>query len=233
MPQVLSVVMPAHNEQTYLEPAVKSLVAGLEERGLDYEVVVAENGSRDSTAASAAALAAAHPRVAALSLPAADYGGALRAGFRASRGEVVVNLDVDLVDVGFVDRVLAEVQAGADVVVGSKRAEGAVDSRGVGRRLVTAVFSGVLRHGFGLTVSDTHGLKGFRRSAVAGLVEECRFGRDIFDTELVLRAERAGLKVVEIPVEVCETRPPRTPIARRIPRTVLGLVRLRLALGRR
>jgi hypothetical protein len=58
----------------------------------------------------------------------------------------------------------------------------------------------------------------------------CRFDGDIFDTELVLRSQRAGLRIEEIPVTVAERRPPRTPIWRRIPRSLLGLLRLRLAL---
>ena len=55
------------------------------------------------------------------------------------------------------------------------------------------MFSLVLRHGFGLQVSDTHGVKALRRAPLLPLVEACQFGGDIFDTELILRAERAGL----------------------------------------
>jgi hypothetical protein len=98
--------------------------------------------------------------------------------------------------------------------------------------LVTAGFSTVLRFGFGLQISDTHGLKALRRDVLLPLVEQCRFGQDIFDTELIIRAERAGLPVEELPVAVSDTRPPRTPIARRIPRTLAGLARLRWALAR-
>ena len=98
---------------------------------------------------------------------------------------------------------------------------------------MTAVFSGVLRYGFGLQVGDTHGVKVLMRAPLLPLVEGCQFGGDIFDTELILRAERAGLTVRELPVSVADQRPPRTPIIRRIPRSLAGLVRLRLALGRR
>ena len=56
------------------------------------------------------------------------------------------------------------------------------------------------------------------------LVQACQFGGDIFDTELILRAERTGLTVRELPVSVADQRPPRTPISRRIPRSLWGLV---------
>ena len=88
----------------------------------------------------------------------------------------------------------------------------------------------MLRYGFGLGVSDTHGMKVFRRRDVAPVVAICRFGTDLFDTELILRMERAGLAVAELPVTVTDTRPPRTPITSRIPRSLAGLARLRLAL---
>ena len=223
--------MPAHNEQGYLEPAVKAVVSGLTARQQSFEVIVVENGSVDSTLDEAARLADGFDSVRVLSLDAADYGLALREGFVQARGDIVVNFDVDLVDLGFLDRAVAVMQAGdVAIVVGSKRGPGADDRRSPGRRLVTATFSLLLKGGFGLGISDTHGLKALRRSPLLALVEACRFGKDMFDTELILRAERAGLRVEEIPVTVTDTRPPRTPIARRIPRTVAGLVRLRVAL---
>jgi hypothetical protein len=88
----------------------------------------------------------------------------------------------------------------------------------------------VLRVGFGLGVSDTHGMKVLRRQPLVDLARACRFRTDLFDTELVLRAERAGLRAVEIPVAVEERRPSRSSIVSRIPRTLAGLVRLRVAL---
>jgi glycosyltransferase involved in cell wall biosynthesis len=225
--------MPAHNEEAYLEPAVKAVIAGLEGRPEAFEVIIAQNGSADATSAEAARLAAAHPAVTVIDLPEPDYGRALREGFLRARGAVVVNFDVDQVDLDFLDRAMALMADPAvTVVVGSKRSPGSDDRRGAGRRVVTATFSHVLSLGFGLHVSDTHGLKALRRETLEDLVRQCRSGKDIFDTELLIRAERAALAVREIPVAVSDTRPPRTPIARRIPRTLGGLARLWVDLRR-
>jgi len=230
----LSVVMPAHNEEDLLDKAVRSVVDGLRDRGLAFEIVVVENGSRDRTAAVAASLAEDVAEVTTRSSPEPDYGLALKTGLLAARGDFVVNFDVDYVDLEFLDAAVAEVavEGGPVIVVGSKRGVGAHDERALPRRLVTAAFSLVLRYGFGLRVSDTHGMKAMRRRPLLPLVEACRFGTDLFDTELVLRAERSGLLTAELPVTVEELRPSRTPIARRIPRTIGGLVRLRVALWR-
>lgn len=233
-PVVTSIVMPAFNEAELLERSVADVTEGLLARGAPFEVIIVENGSRDATPAIADRLAASIPQVEARHLPEADYGAALRAGVLDARGETVVIFDVDYYDLGFVTDAYARLAAPDQpaIVVGSKRAEGARDERGFLRRLVTAVFSASLRYGFGLRVSDTHGMKAMRRVAVEPLARACRFGTDLFDTELILRAERAGLLVVELPVVVVERRPSRSPIWRRVPRTLWGLARLRVMLWR-
>jgi hypothetical protein len=160
-----------------------------------------------------------------------DYGLALRRGLLSARGDVVVNFDVDYYDLDFFDKAVALLdELGAGIVVGAKRGAGAEDTRALPRRLVTGAFSLLLRRGFGLKVYDTHGMKALDRAQVTPLAERCRLGTDLFDTELVLRAERAGLVVAEIPVRVEERRPARSPIARRVLRTALGLRKLRLSL---
>ena len=232
---VLSVVMPAHNESAYLESAVREVHDGLRSRGHDVEIMVVENGSSDETLSIARRIADATPSVRVSSRPVADYGAALREGMLAARGELIVTFDVDYYDLAFVDdalRLLTGAPPTPAIVVGSKRAPGARDERPWTRRLVTTVFSGLLRSVFSLSVSDTHGMKAMRRAAVEPILEQCRFRTDLFDTELVIRSERAGLVVSELPVTAQERRPSRTPIWRRVPRTVAGIVVLRIALWR-
>lgn len=229
-----SVVMPAHNEEDFLARSVHEVVCGLRAREDPFEVLVIENGSSDATHALASALADELTEVSVRTIDHADYGLALRTGLLAAKGNIVVNFDVDYYDLGFIERATSVI--GDDprpaIVVGSKRAPGANDTRSWARRAVTWAFAALLRIGFRLEVSDTHGMKALVRGRVAPLVSACRFDADLFDTELVIRAERAGLGVAEIPVTVSERRPSRTSIARRVPRTIWGLVRLRLALWR-
>jgi glycosyltransferase involved in cell wall biosynthesis len=230
----LSVVMPAFNEAEILETSVKSVVEGLRARGDAFEVVVVENGSTDGTAAIADALDESCAEVRAEHCAEADYGRALRTGLLTARGEVVVNFDTDFFDLDFLDAAAARVREpdGPAIVVGTKRGAGATDSRAPMRKLATAVFSIVLRVAFGLHVSDTHGIKAMRRAAVEPFARACRSGQDLFDTELILRVERAGLRTGEIPVGVEELRPARSSFLKRVPRTLLGLVKLRIALFR-
>ena len=234
--------MPAHNEAAFLDATVGEILRGLRSRDLTFEVLVVENGSTDATRTLAGDLAAREPEVVVHTRPEADYGEAIRDGILTARGDAVVLFDVDYYDLEFLDRALVRLDeastpsaapvAAAAIVVGSKRAPGTSDTRPWPRRAVTAGFATILRLGFGLSVSDTHGMKLMRRTAVEPLARQCRTGADLFDTELILRAERAGLVVAELPVTVRELRPSRTPILRRALRTVFGLLRLRVILFR-
>lgn len=229
----ITVVLPAHNEVDILANTISEVVEGLRARDLLVEVIVVENGSSDGTLTLAHELAASYPELIALTNPSADYGHALHRGLREARGAIVVNFDVDYYDLDFLDSAVARIRSGAaGIVVGTKRGTGARDDRPWPRRLVTGVFSLVLRVGFGLRASDTHGMKAMDRERVLPVAERCQLGADLFDTELVLRAERSGIRVAEIPVHVVERRPARSPIARRVPRTLVGLGRLWRALHR-
>lgn len=227
--------MPAHNETELLEQSVRDVVVGLRAGGRPFELLVIENGSVDDTLSQARRLETELPELHVQALPKPDYGAALRAGILAATGDAVATFDVDYYDLAFLDDALLLLDrqsAPADVVIASKRAAGARDERPLLRRLVTAAFTFLLRVGFGLGVSDTHGMKVLRQAPIEPLARRCRFGTDLFDTELVLRAERAGLVTAELPITVQERRPSRTPIWRRAPRTIVGLVKLRLALWR-
>jgi glycosyltransferase AglD len=230
----VSVVVPAYNEADMIERSLADLVGGLRARDADFEVVVVENGSTDDTRALVSAIMGREARVRLCALARADYGEALRTGLLAARGRHVVIFDADYYDLDFLDRALAcfgDLPRPA-IVVGSKRAPGTRDGRTWTRRTITAAFATALRVGFGLHVSDTHGMKALDRAAVAPIARRCRNGQDLFDTELVLRADRAGMLVVELPVTVVERRPSRTSIAARAGRTAIGLVRLRVLLWR-
>jgi glycosyltransferase involved in cell wall biosynthesis len=226
--------MPSHNEEGLLASSVREVVSGLRSRDASFEVLIVENGSSDETRSLAGSLADEHTEVSVHTIDHADYGLALRTGLLAATGAVVVNFDVDYYDLDFIDRATAVIGDAPRpaIVVGSKRAPGAHDTRSWARRVVTWAFGTLLRVGFRLRVSDTHGMKALVRERVAPLVSACRFDADLFDTELVIRTERAGLGVGEIPVTVSERRPSRTSIARRVPRSIWGLLRLRVALWR-
>ncbi len=227
----ISVVIPVHNEADYLPEALPAIFAQLEAVPGTVEVILAENGSTDGTAEAAETYRATYPNLQVLRLPEPDYGAAMRAGFLAATGGWRVNFDIDYYSGTFLAEVLR--RAGeADVVLASKRAEGADDRRSLLRRFATLVFNVILRTLFRSGVSDTHGMKAVRAEVVERLLPQITSTKDLFDTELVLRAERAGYRIVEVPALVEELRQTSQGLFKRVPRTLAGLARLRWRLWR-
>ncbi len=223
----LSVVIPCYNEEAILWSAVAELVEGLREMGRSFEVLVSENGSKDDTRAIAAKLGRAFDEVRALESDEPNYGLALRRGILAAQGTYVLCEEIDLCDLDFHRRALAILDAGdADMVVGSKAHRDANDQRPVVRRAATQVINGLLRVMLGFKGTDTHGLKAFRRDRLMATVDRCVVDKDLFASELVIRAERYDVRVVEIPIQIHEKRPPSIHLFRRVPNVLRNLARL-------
>jgi glycosyltransferase involved in cell wall biosynthesis len=223
----ISIVIPVYNEEAILEEAVDELTGALETLGWDYELILAENGSTDDTVALGLGLAGRRDRIHLLSVDEPNYGLALRTGILAARGQIVICDEIDLCDVDFYQRALPILESDeADMVVGSKAMRGAADQRPLFRRAATRVLNGMLRVAVDFRGTDTHGLKAFRREVVVPVVERCVIDRDIFASELVVRAFRDGIRVIEIPVQVAEKRRPAIRLVRRVPNVIANLARL-------
>lgn len=228
----VSIVIPVYNEEAILESAVKDLLDRLERFDWPFELILAENGSRDRTVALAEELAARFPEVKTFSLGEPNYGKALKRGILLARGEIVVCDEIDLCDTDFYARALALLDAyEADLVVGSKVLGGSSDERPFLRHFATLVINGMLRVSLGFKGTDTHGLKAFRRESLVPVVERCIVDKDLFASELVIRAERSNsVRIKEIPVRVLEKRPPSIHLFRRVPNVLKGIARLVVAI---
>jgi glycosyltransferase involved in cell wall biosynthesis len=228
----LTIVIPVYNEEAILEAAVKDLIDRLGPFGLSFELILAENGSKDRTVEIAQNLAQRFPCVRSFSLGEPNYGKALRRGILEARGDIVICDEIDLCDTDFYTRALALLDARqADLVVGSKVLDSSSDERPMMRHVATLVINGMLRITLGFKGTDTHGLKAFRRDALASVVERCIVDKDLFASELVIRAERSGsVRIKEIPVRVLEKRPPSIHLFRRVPNVLKGIARLVVAI---
>jgi glycosyltransferase involved in cell wall biosynthesis len=220
----LSVVVPVYNEAAFLPRALPALISAMDSVGESYEILIVENGSTDGSAATAVEVAG-HSPVKVLTLGVADYGEAMHRGFSEAAGDWVVNFDIDYFSAEFLHKVLAS--GSLDIVIGSKRDPASEDRRPLIRRVATLVFNLLLRTILGSKVSDTHGMKAFRRALVEDLGPLVVSRKDLYDTELVIRAERSGYRITEVPVVVEELRTARSSLIKRVPRTIVGLFRIR------
>ncbi len=222
-----TVVIPVYNEEGLLATAVTDLVTQLNEIPLVYELIITENGSRDRTLEIANGLAHKYRNLRVLHCEEPNYGRALRRGIEEAQGALVICDEIDICDGEFHRASLDLLTSGrAEMVVGSKRHPAARDRRPALRRFATWVINLMLRAATGFTGTDTHGLKAFRRDVVMPVVKTCIVEKDMFASELVIRAERAGVKIVEIPLNVVEKRPPSINLFKRVPNVLRNLWRL-------
>jgi glycosyltransferase involved in cell wall biosynthesis len=229
MGPAVTIVIPVHNEAEFMPSALTRLFSELDEVDAAFEIILAENGSTDGTADLADGFARRERRLRVLRLPEPNYGAAMRAGFEAASGEWVANFDIDYFSADFLRAALALADE-ADIVLASKRAPGAEDRRSPLRRLGTFGFNLLLKLLFRSSVSDTHGMKLIRETIVREFTPRVISNLDLFDTELVIRAERAGARIREVPAKVEELRGTRSRFLSRVPRTLKGLWQIRKAL---
>ena len=222
----VSIVIPVYNEEGILREAVTELLDG-EPKEYSFEVILAENGSKDRTVELAEHLAAERPEVRTFSLGEPNYGKALRRGILEARGTYVICEEIDLCDLEFHHRALDHLRHGdADMVVGSKAMKGASDHRPLFRRAATRVLNGMLRVALDFHGTDTHGLKAFHRTTLLPIVEACVIDRDLFASEFVIRAGRGDIRVLEIPIRLAEKRPPAINLVKRVPNVLRGMAKL-------
>jgi glycosyltransferase involved in cell wall biosynthesis len=228
----ISIVIPIYNEQAILHAAVVDLRERLKPLGWSYEIILAENGSKDRTVEIGRELAAKYEttgegQVKIISLGEPNYGKALKQGILLARGDIVLCDEIDLCDTDFHKRAVDILETGeADLVIGSKLAAGAADERPLIRHAASVAYSALLKVLLGFRGTDTHGLKAFRRSALLDVVRACLVEKDVFASEFVIRADRTGVPIREIPVQVIEKRPPSINLFKRVPNVLKSVAKL-------
>lgn len=227
----VELVVPVYNEECIL---ADQLVPVLEELPDGMAVTVVENGSGDSTPEILADLAGRFPALRVLSLPEPNYGLAMRRGLEAAEAGIVMTDDIDVLDADFWRRGLDLLAGGGvDLVQGSKVLAGREDRRPLVRKAATLALTACLKILLGYGGTDTHGPKVMRMDRVRPILPLCGMELDIFPTELVIRAQRAGLVVREIPIHLRELRTTPFPLRRRVRRALRDLWRLRRELRTR
>ena len=221
-----SIVIPIYNEEEILLESVNSIISMCERTELTYELLLIENGSTDKTLEIAESLSNMNNSIKVHSLNQANYGNALKTGFSLAIYELVVAFDIDYYSETFLITSL-QLESEYSAITASKRLQTSEDARRLIRRLATNFFVYLLKVLFNTDLSDTHGMKALKKSEINKFIEQVVSTQDIFDTELLLRIERNGGKVKEVPTKINEIRPSVSLIYKRIPRTLKSLIKLR------
>ena len=232
---ILDVVVPVFNEERRLTPCIETLHAFLQRQFPpgSWRIIIAENGSTDRTPRVADALTARYPGVCVLRRPQPGRGAALTHAWQQSEAALIAYMDVDLsTDLDALPRLVARLQNGCDVAVGSRLIPGAVIIRSPMREIVSRIYNRMVRGLFRVPLTDAQcGFKAMRRAAIAPLLPHIRASRWFFDTELLLLAHRRGLRVQEVPVRWVEHPDSRVNLSSTILQMAWGLLRLRCRVG--
>ena len=201
----LDVVVPVYNERDTLEQSIALLHAHLSaEEPASWRITIADNASTDGTALLADALAARLDGVVAVHLAEKGRGRALKAVWSASPARVLVYLDEDLsTDLRALRPLVAPLLSGhSDLAIGSRLANASRIVRGGKREFVSRSYNALLRGTFGVRFSDAQcGFKAIRADVAQRLLPLVEDTGWFFDTELLILAERAGLRIHEVPVD--------------------------------
>ncbi|MBN2586686.1 MAG: glycosyltransferase [Candidatus Fermentibacteraceae bacterium] len=226
----VDVIIPVYNEEAILRSQLEPVLAALPP---GFTLKVIENGSTDGTPDILRSMSAEHPQLEFVSLPHPNYGLAMKTGIAGSGTDIVIVDDLDVLDLDFWERGLKLLGTGeVDLVQGSKVLAGKDDRRPLMRRAATLTLTFLLRTLLGYRGTDTHGPKVVWRETIRDIPEQCRLELDIFPTELVIRAQRAGVRIREIPIHLKEIRETPFPLYRRVPRALRDIWRLHRTLKR-
>ena len=231
-PQI-DVVVPVHDEEAALEASLRRLHRYLSsEFPFSWRIVVADNASTDATPAIAARLAGELPGVDVLRLDVKGRGRALRAAWSASRARVVCYMDVDLsTDLrGLLPLVAPLLSGHSDLAIGTRLAHGARVVRGPKREFISRSYNHVLHAALRARFSDAQcGFKAVRRDVLDPLLADVRDDGWFFDTELLVLAQRRGLRIHEVPVDWVDDPDSRVRIVRTAIDDLKGVARLAAA----
>src|SRR5262245_56058040 len=225
----LNITFPVLNEEAQLAGSIERTIAFCADNGIDvHEFSIADNGSTDRTGEIARALAARHSRVRVVHLDRRGFGLALKAAWAETDADFVGYMDLDLAtDLSHLREVNSHICAAApyDLYLGSRLARGAlVRNRTVLRGLLSRGFNALLAWRLGISFTDaTCGFKVIRRELYRQLQASFRFSDDwFFVVELAVRAERAGARILDMPVAWTD-QPPSKSSARLVSLSLLYL----------
>ncbi len=232
---VLDVVIPVYDEEAQLAESVRRVLAHLHTMPWSFRVTIADNASTDQTALIARRLAHTHAEVEVVHLAEKGRGRALKRVWSASDSDVLVYMDVDLsTDLAALLPLVAPLVSGhSDLAIGSRLAPSSRVERGAKREFISRSYNLILRRALRARFSDAQcGFKAIRRDAARELLPVVQDDEWFFDTELLVVAERAGLRIHEVPVDWTDDPDSSVDLVRTALDDLKGVARLGRALVR-
>lgn len=224
----LEVVIPLYNEQAIVREYAQKLARHLDSAigAGRWQFIFVDNGSTDGTGSLVERLIEELGAGLMVHAPEPNYGLALRAGLNAARAPYVHTCDIEQWDIPFLAWAWAA-RGDHDLFIGSRRSDPTVSKPPPLRRILSWGLNALIQLFFGYMGTDTHGPKLLNMQRLKPIIDVCVSDRGQFDTEIVLRATRAGLRIAEAPIAHEEYRPPRFVIFKKVGWNLVAFNRLR------
>ena len=234
---LIDIVVPALNEEKILQKSITTLDEYMAKHlPYRYQITIADNGSQDKTLEIAKNLAEKHQSVQVVSLAERGRGRALKQVWQNSPADILAYMDVDLstsLD-DFLPMIQPLVAGEAGVAIGSRLLKDSKTSRGLKREFISRCYNSIIKWTSRTKFSDAQcGFKAIRRDVAAKLLPKIKDNEWFFDTELLIKTERAGVPIHEQPVTWIEDTDSRVKIVKTAVDDLKGLYRVNKELDKR
>jgi hypothetical protein len=201
----LTVIIPVYNEEKIIENTIETTYKFLEKFNRDFELIIANDGSSDSTMGIVKDKIEKYPRLRVVNNEINEgRGSILTKAFTSAKGEIQLYLDADLeIDINSLPILVKAIDEGADIALASKHMKDSVLEYPFLRRIFSKVYAMLVRIMFSSSLKDYQcGLKGFRKAVIRGLLPKIKDKGWFWDTEVLIKAQWKNYKIVEIPARI-------------------------------
>jgi len=229
----ISITLPVFNEEKVIEKNVEELRNFLiKNLGHDFEIIIANNGSTDGTLEKIKKICKRYGDVNYINIDERGRGRALRKAWSENSSDIVSYMDIDLsTSLDAFPRLIKEIEEGYDIAIGSRFVKGSDTKRSFMRGFLSRGYNLLLKLFFNISFSDAQcGFKAIRKGSLEEILDDVKDQEWFFDTELLIKAERKGFRIKEIPVHWVESRDSKVNILETIFDYIKSIIRLRIEL---
>lgn len=227
----ISIVLPVFNEEKVIEQNVDEirnfLIQNLEH---DFEIIIVDNGSKDSTLDKIKKICNRYSYVNYIHIDERGRGRALRKAWSENSSDIVSYMDIDLsTSLNAFPRLIKAIEDCYDIAIGSRFVKGSNIKRSFMRGFLSRGYNLLLKLFFNTSFSDAQcGFKAIRKSVLEEILDDVKDQKWFFDTELLIKAERKGFRIKEVPVNWTESRNSKVNILKTIVDYIKSIIRLRI-----
>lgn len=231
----ISVIVPAYNAKKYITNTVSEIDNEVKKLTKDYEIIIVDNGSVDGTPELVKKLSKKNKRIVHLVYEKPlGKGGAVNEGIKHTKNDIIAVIDQDsATKIEYLKPLIGAINNGADISIGSRLSKGSKVKRSLNREIFSRGYNFLVRFFLKSSIKDHQcGFKAYKKDVILDLLKVIKDKQWFWDTEMLVRAQQKGYKIVEIPVEWSEAEGSTMRLKRDIARMGRELIKFWWGLGK-